>query len=197
MASQFPTSVCFSPVAPSARHQAQHADAALPRALPLQVRPAGLLRDLRAGGQWRVSPKAGAAHAGDGLGSSGVVEQGGVRGLGQVARGGTLVSPERATPPLICFPVFTPSAPGGRVCVCGWGAGRRGAALSSHISLPVTSLQWWTTVAGCHAWGPSCFTRCEALAAPTGLERPPHTPGTPGHLTVSSLLVPRRASRGG
>lgn len=109
------------------------------------IRPAGLLRDLRAGGQRRVSPKAGAAHAGDGLGSA-----------------------------------------GGRVCVLGGG---RGAALSSHVSLAVTSLQWWTTAAGCRAWGPSCFTRCEALAAPAGLQRPPPRDPRPSDCLLSWCLA--------
>ena len=52
-----PVCTRVSSLSPSAGHQAQHADAALPRALPLQVRPAGLFRDLRAGGQRRVSPE--------------------------------------------------------------------------------------------------------------------------------------------
>ena len=64
---------------PSAGHQAQHADATLPGPLPLQVRPAGLLRDLRAGGQRRVSPEP-CCPRGAERGSAGCARR---RGLGQ------------------------------------------------------------------------------------------------------------------
>lgn len=49
-----------------------------------------------------------------------------------------------------------------------------GQTPASHIFLsPVISLQWWTTVAACRAWGPSCSTRCQALPAPAHLMPPP------------------------
>lgn len=65
--------------------------------------------------------------------------------------------------------------PGGRLSVLR-SRGSAGHALSPAASLPATSRQWWTTVAGCRAWGPSCSTRCGDFDAPPA---PQPTPAPP------------------
>lgn len=146
--------------------------------------------------------RAGAAGAPRGCGVGGR----GPWGLVEVAHGGflaqlTLVSMHWATlhsPEGVAdFPVLSPSTLPA-TCLCrGWVGTRAGVASHPPPSLPATSLQWWTTAVGCHAWGPSCCTRYEALptaARPMPLPCPARPPG---YLTVSSLLAPGRASRDG